>query len=198
MGLIIDYQEIEASPYASGRRPSVVKRLLRIKSKRPNEGLGFNHDNYFIGGEANPMADRPRQAIAELPASSWIRRFAASEPVNVAKPICRLTAAWAFPNNQWHFDCTLEWDDLPATSTTSPSAPVKRKMRAFWFKYRKEYLSKGREEWGWQAEWEALGINVARNPLGMREGDLFVDVTDPDLVSLYRDDKFVDDYLDDG
>ena len=70
-------------------------------------------------------------------------------------------------------------------------------MRAFWSNYRKEYLSKGRQEWGWQAEWEALGIDVSRTPLGMREGDLFVDVTDPDVVSLYDYDKFVDEYLDD-
>lgn len=119
------------------------------------------------------------QAISELPATSWIRKFHAREPTHIANPTCKVNLILQWPDenpnsrstsSQWNFHCTLTWQDLPEEGVTE--RPI-RMIRAYWRKNRREYLS------GTDAEWKSLGIDVVKNFWGASPKEPFyVDVTD--------------------
>lgn len=195
MGLIIAFQDIPSRPddYQAPpqRRPSLVRRIFRSKKANEDKADATNNEGeYFAGAEKNPSTDRIEQAVAELPVSCWIRRFALDEPKNVAHARCIVTAAWTWPGNLWHFDCTLQWYDLDDVDRTN-----KHQMRAFMFNDRVEHLSRGQSSWGWPEEWVSLGIDVAKVPGKEREGPLYLDITDPERVSCYQYTAFIDEYL---
>lgn len=71
------------------------------------------------------------QAISEPQTTSWINNFHACEPIHVADPICYGTCVFKFPGlgsngtSKWHFECTLEWQELQKDGGGARAQPEK-------------------------------------------------------------------------